>query len=175
MKQLIKNGKIYDGTGAAPFTGDVLLEDDRIVKVAAVIDEEADRVYDLEGLSIAPGFIDGHSHNDWFAIKKEPLPYFAPFLRQGIATFVTGNCGVSAIGFEPDCPHMDVMGAGLFSFRDTTGAYGTLDEFFAAVDGNMPCNLSVLAGHCTARAAVSGSVNRKLTPEEEERMLAILE
>lgn len=175
MKQIIKNAKIYDGTGSAPFMGEVLIEDDRIVKVEESITEEADKVYDLNGKSLAPGFIDGHSHNDWFAIKKDPLPYFAPFLRQGIATFVTGNCGVSAIGFEPDCPHMDVMGAGLFSFDNTTGTYGTLDEFFDAVDGNMPCNLSVLAGHCTARAAVSGSVSRKLTPEEETEMLAILE
>ena len=117
--------------------------------------DQTDRVFELRGKSLAPGFIDGHSHNDWFAIKKDPLPYFAPFLRQGIATFVTGNCGISAIGFEPGCPHMDVMGAGLFSFDNTTGAYGTLDEFFDAVDGNMPCNLAVLAGHCSARAAVS--------------------
>ena len=175
MKQLLKNAKIYDGTGSAPFRGDVLIEDDRIVKIGESIADHADVVCDLKGKSLAPGFIDAHSHNDWFAIKKDPLPYFAPFLRQGIATFVTGNCGISAIGFEPDCPHMDVMGAGLFSFDDTTGAYGTLDEFFDAVDGNMPCNLSVLAGHCSARAAVSGSVNRKLTPEEEARMLAILE
>ena len=175
MKQLIKNARIYDGTGGDPRMGDVLIENDRIAKVGAGLMEEADRIYDLKGRSLAPGFIDGHSHNDWFAIKKDPLPYFAPFLRQGIATFVTGNCGVSAIGFEPGCPHMDVMGAGLFGFENTTGAYGTLDEFFEAVDGRMPCNLSVLAGHCTARAAVSGSVNRKLTPEEETKMLAILE
>ncbi len=175
MKQLIKNAKIYDGTGGAPFAGNVLIEDDRIAKLGENITDPADKVYDLGGKSLAPGFIDGHSHNDWFAIKKDPLPYFAPFLRQGIATFVAGNCGVSAIGFEPDCPHMDVMGAGLFSFDGTVGSYGTLDEYFKAVDGRMPCNLSVLAGHCTARAAVSGSVNRKLTPEEEEQMLAILE
>ncbi|MCR5089255.1 MAG: amidohydrolase family protein [Oscillospiraceae bacterium] len=175
MKQLIKNARIYDGTGSAPFMGDVLIEDDRICRIGESLSEEADRVYDLKGKSLAPGFIDGHSHNDWYAIKKNPLPYFEPFIRQGIATFVTGNCGVSAIGFEPDCPHMDVMGAGLFSYRDTTGTYGSLDDFFAAVDGNMPCNMSVLAGHCTARAAVSGSVDRRLTPEEEEKMLAILE
>ena len=39
----------------------------------------------------------------------------------------------------------------------------------------MPCNMSILAGHCSARAAVSGSVNRKLRPKEEKQMLAILE
>ena len=175
MKQLLKNAKIYDGTGADPFAGDVLIDGDRIARIGAGLTDEADTVYDLNGRSLAPGFIDGHSHNDWYAIKKEPLPYFEPFIRQGIATFVTGNCGLSTIGFEPDSPYVDKLGGGLFSFRDTTGACGTLDDFFAAVDGNMPCNLSVLAGHCSARAAVSGYANRKLAPEEEAAMLAILE
>jgi len=175
MKTLLKHAKIYDGTGAAPFVGDVLVEDDRIAKVAESIDDAADQVFDLTGKSLSSGFIDGHSHNDWFAIKQEPLPYFAPFIRQGITTFVSGNCGLSTIGFEPGCQYVDKLGGGLFGFRDTTGAYGTLDEFFTAVDQNMPCNISVLAGHCSARAAVSGYVNRKLTPAEEDQMLAILE
>ena len=175
MKQLIKNAKIYDGTGADSFAGDVLIDGDRIAKVGHGLSEEADVTYDLKGRSLAPGFIDGHSHNDWFAIKKEPLPYFAPFIRQGIATFVTGNCGISSIGFEPGCPHVDKLGGGIFGFRDTTGAYGTAEEYFDTVDGRMPCNMAVLAGHCSARAAVSGYANRKLTAEEETQMLAILE
>ncbi len=175
MKTLIKNAKIYDGSGNPAFPGEILIADDRIVKVADTIDAEADTVIDLGGKSISSGFIDGHSHNDWFAIKKDPLPYFEPFLRQGIATFVAGNCGVSAIGFEKDCRYTDKLGGGLFDFEDTTGKYGTIDEFFAQVDGNMPCNLLELAGHCSARAAAGGNENRKLTAREEEDMLAILE
>ena len=81
MKMLLKNAKIYDGTGAEPFTGDVLIDGDRIAKVGKNLDLPADKTVDLKGLSLASGFIDGHSHNDWFAIKKDPLPYFAPFLR----------------------------------------------------------------------------------------------
>ena len=115
MKQLLKNAKLYDGTGAQPFIGDVLIDGDRIAKVGPALSDEADVVYDLSGKSLSPGFIDGHSHNDWFAIKKEPLPYFEPFIRQGIATFVAGNCGVSTIGFEPDSPHADKLGGGLFT------------------------------------------------------------
>jgi len=175
MRQLLKNAKIYDGTGADAFVGDVLVEDDRIAEIGIGLDAQADVTYDLTGKSLAPGFIDGHSHNDWFAIKKDPLPYFAPFIKQGIATFVAGNCGISEIGFEPGCKNIDKIGAGLFNFNNTTGQYGSLDEFFEAVDENMPCNMTVLAGHCSARAAVSGSVNRKLTEEEEKEMLAILE
>ena len=175
MTTLLKNAKIYDGTGKEPFTGDVLIEDQRIRETGSSITTPADRVVDLSGKSIAPGFIDGHSHNDWFAIKKEPLPYFEPFIRQGITTFVTGNCGVSEIGFEEGCPYTDRIGGGLFNFSETTGKYGMPEPFFAAVDGNMPCNMAVLAGHCSARAAAGGNENRKLTEAEEKEMLAILE
>ena len=174
MKQLLKNAKIYDGTGAEPFTGDILIEGDRIAQVAASIDAEADRVVDLGGQSVAPGFIDEHSHNDWFAIKRDPLPWFRPFLLQGITTFVTGNCGVSTVGFESR-EHFASLGSGLFNYEDTTGQYGSVAAYMDAVDGRMPCNMAILAGHCTARAAVGGTGNRPLTPQEEEAMLAILE
>ena len=176
MKLLLKNARIYDGTGASAFTGDVLVENDRIAKVGGDLSgETCDQTVDLTGLSLAPGFIDAHSHNDWFALRSDPLPYFAPFIRQGITTFVTGNCGISTVGFDRDCPHADVLGAGLFSFGDTKERSGSLQAYFAAADRAMPCNLAVLAGHCTSRAAVSGSVNRALTQEEENRMLGLLE
>ena len=175
MTLLFKNAKIYDGTGGLPYIGDVLVKDSRIERVDAHIDADADQVFELSGKSLSSGFIDGHSHNDWFAIKKEPLPYFEPFIRQGITSFVTGNCGLSTIGFEPGCENTDKLGGGLFGFRDTTGEYGSIDDFFNAVDGNMPCNMAILAGHCSARAAVSGCANRRLTAEEEAQMLSILE
>ena len=174
MRTLLKNARIYDGTGTAAFTGDVLLENDKILEVGN-LDVQADRVMDLEGKTLTPGFIDAHSHNDWFAIRKEPLPFFDPFIRQGITTFITGNCGLSSIGFEPGCPYVDKIGGGLFGFRETTGEYGTAEEFFRAVDGRNPCNIATLVGHCSARAAVTGYENRALTEEEEQRMLAILE
>lgn len=175
MKTVLRHAKIYDGTGGEAYIGDVLIENERIVKIGQALDVEADLMFDLTGKSLSAGFIDGHSHNDWFAIKKDPLPYFDPFIRQGITTFVTGNCGLSTIGFEADSPHVDKLGGGLFGFRDTVGEFGTVDEFFSAVDKHMPCNLSILAGHCSARASVSGNANRELTPDEETRMLAILE
>ena len=73
MRTLLKNGKIYDGTGKDAFAGDILIEDEKIAAVGPAIDETADEVIDLGGLSVSSGFFDAHSHNDWFAIKKEPL------------------------------------------------------------------------------------------------------
>ena len=173
---LLKNAKIYDGSGADAFVGDVLLCGEKILRVDSQIPaSEAEEIVDLTGLSLAPGFIDAHSHNDWFAIRQDPLPYFAPFIRQGITTFVSGNCGLSATGFSDDTPHVDKIGGGLFFFHDCKAPQGQVGNFLTAIDGHIPCNLAVLAGHCTARASVSGSASRPLTPEEEAEMLQILE
>jgi len=176
VKTLLKNGKIFNGTGEEPFTGNVLYEDDRIITVGPDIGEsEAEQVIDISGDAIAPGFIDGHSHNDWFAIKNEPLKYFEPFIRQGITTFVAGNCGISTIGFTKETDYVDKIGGGLFYFNDTTGKYPSFSDWAEAVDGKMPCNMAELVGHCSARASVTGSKPEKLTPEEEKEMLDIID
>ncbi len=182
MKQLFKNGMIYDGTGNDPFKGEILVEDDKIVKVCNYADsegtgnEDADVTYDLEGLAISPGFIDMHSHNDWFAIKKEPLPYFEPFIRQGITTFITGNCGLSAVGFDRDTEHVDKMGGNLFGYKDDTrGIYPSAKELLDEVDNNCPCNIATLVGHGSARASVIGFENRDLTEKETGDLIRILE
>ena len=175
-RTLIKNAKIYDGSGSPAFIGDVLIEGDRIARVASSIPEENEfEVVDINGRSLAPGFIDAHSHNDWFALRKEAIKYFEPFIKQGITTFVSGNCGLAATGFSDDTPHKEKIGGGLFSFVGCTEPKGQVKDFLETIDGKVPCNLAVLAGHCTARASASGSVNRKLTTEEEKEMLDILE
>lgn len=174
-KTLLKNAKIYDGSGSAAFVGDVLIDGELISQVAPEIQAKNDfEIIDLQGLSLAPGFIDAHSHNDWFALRKDPSDFFAPFIRQGITTFVSGNCGLAATGFSDHTPHKDLIGGGLFFFKDADPK-GQVKDFLAAADKKMPCNLAVLAGHCTARASVSGSASRKLTDKEETEMLNILE
>ena len=174
--KLFKGGLIYDGTGSEPFKGDILVDNDKIVRVEENIEPaEGWEVVDLEGLSASSGFFDAHSHNDWFAIKKDTTKYFEPFIRQGITSFIAGNCGLSAVGFESQTQHLDKVGGGLFSFQDTTGVYPSVSEFFSAIDGNTPCNIAVLAGHCTARASVAGYENRELDEAERKRMLDIME
>ena len=174
--KLFKDALIYDGTGAEPFKGDILLDEDRILKVENQIQaEEGWEIVDLNGLSVSPGFIDAHSHNDWFAIKNSPGKYFDPFIRQGITSFVTGNCGLSAVGFDLKSRYTDKVGGGLFSYSDTKGVYPGVSEFFSAIDRNSPCNIAVLAGHCTARASVAGYENRKLTEAERKEMLDLME
>lgn len=172
---LLKEALIYDGTGQPPRQMDVLVRGDRIVAVGPDLRAEGVESHALHGLSLAPGFIDAHSHNDWMAIKQNPLPWFEPFIRQGITSFITGNCGLSATGFEKDSPYKDLVGGGLFHFEGTTGCYGDMDSFFHAIDGKVPCNIAALMGHNSARAGVAGNENRPLHEDELQRMLAVLD
>lgn len=175
MATLLKNGLIYDGTGADAFVGDILIENDRIVKVGKSLEADGAEVQDLAGLSVSSGFFDPHSHSDWYAIKKDPVPYFEPFIRQGITSFVTGNCGLSEIGLTEGLDHAGLAGAGLFRVADATGTYPDFKSFSEAIDGRTPCNIASLVGHATARTTVAGYSSELLTAEQEEKMLAILE
>lgn len=175
MKTLLKNALIYDGTGEAAFKGDVLINGEMIEEVGTGLECEGAELADLEGMSLSSGFTDAHSHNDWYAIKKSPLKYFEPFVRQGISSCVAGNCGLSAMGFAHESKNKDKVGAGLFHFDDVTGEYASLSEFFNAVDGKMPMNMAALLGHCSARASVAGYESRPLSSAERAEMLELLE
>ena len=76
MITVLKNGLIYDGTGAKPFTGDVVIDGDRIAYVGANAEVNADKLIDCTGKCIAPGFIDAHSHNDFFCDYDNAEVYF---------------------------------------------------------------------------------------------------
>src|SRR4051794_37797127 len=66
---LIRNGRIVDGTGNPWFYGDVAVRGDRIVAVGRIGQAEANRTIDAQGLVVAPGFIDMHSHSDFLLLE----------------------------------------------------------------------------------------------------------
>lgn len=175
MKTLLQHCRIYDGTGAEAFEGDILFENDMILAVGQNLSAEDATIVNLAGKSVSSGFFDTHSHNDWFAAKKDPKPYFEPFVRQGITSFIAGNCGLSMAGFQADSPYIDKVGAGLFHMDDLTGIYPDTDSLFSAIDGNTPLNIASLVGHCTARASGTGYASRPLSEEEQRHMLSLLE
>jgi len=90
----IFGGRLVDGTGAAPFIGDVGISGERIVAVGA-IDQEAARVIDATGLTVTPGFVDIHTHYDGQASWDSLL---MPSSLHGVTSVAFGNCGV---GFAP--------------------------------------------------------------------------
>ena len=165
MKTLLKNGTIYDGSGAQPTRGDVLIEDDRIVAVGGEIDEAADRVVDVGGRAVCPGLIDAHSHNDFFYDRPDAEKFFRPFLEQGITTQITGNCSFSPFGSDEDTPYRDKLGGGLFDSLHP----GSFASFKERAKGNLYVNLVPLIGQGTVRAGMTGYDPTPYTSEQIER------
>lgn len=87
---LIKSGLLVDGTGAPSRVGDIGIKDGRIVEIGA-LNGSAVHVLDAQGKVVAPGFIDVHTHSE----KIASIPVAENFLRMGVTTIVTGNCGTS--------------------------------------------------------------------------------
>ncbi len=90
----IVGATIVDGTGAAPFTGNIAVRDGRIVAVGAS-DGPARETIDAEGAHVIPGFVDLHTHYDGQVSWDQEL---SPTSLHGVTTCVMGNCGV---GFAP--------------------------------------------------------------------------
>jgi N-acyl-D-amino-acid deacylase len=87
---VIENARIVDGSGKPAFGGAVAVKDGRIVEVGEVSGSAAERL-DGKGFVLAPGFIDVHTHSENLA----KIPDAENFLRMGVTTIVTGNCGNS--------------------------------------------------------------------------------
>jgi N-acyl-D-amino-acid deacylase len=177
MKTLLKNGTIIDGTRKAPYKGFLVMEGE-IIRDAAPGEAPASfdgEVIDCAGHAVAPGFIDAHAHNDWFAARPDPLPYFTPFVEQGITTQVVGNCGFSPFGFESGTPHHHLLGSGLFEMGETAGDYSAFAGWRAAAERTTPLNLVPLQGHGSMRIGLAGYENRPLTADELARRDAKLE
>ena len=94
---VVRNGTIFDGTGSAPFEGDVAVSRGRIVAVGKVPGAGAEEI-DARGRIVTPGFVDIHTHYDGQATWDSRL---APSSLHGVTTAVFGNCG---IGFAPVRP-----------------------------------------------------------------------
>ena len=88
---VVRNASIVDGTGAPAFTGDVAVRGDRIAAVGK-IETRGARELDARGLTLAPGFIDIHTHYDpqicWDRLAT-------PSLEHGVTTVVMGNSSLS--------------------------------------------------------------------------------
>jgi N-acyl-D-aspartate/D-glutamate deacylase len=91
---LIEGATVVDGTGAAPFTADVGIQDGRIAEIGRITRPAHQRIA-APGAWLTPGFVDIHTHYDGQATWDET---FSPSIHHGVTTVVMGNCGV---GFAP--------------------------------------------------------------------------
>src|SRR5688572_8279970 len=143
---LIKNGKVFDGTGNSWFYADLLIKDGKIIQMGKSQQLQANREIDAAGLVITPGFIDVHTHIEGEELKT---PGAENFIYDGVTSLVTGNCGASA----PDI-------AAYLRFIDSL---------------RLSVNVATLIGHNDIRKTVMGRANRKATPAELQAMEQLVE
>lgn len=142
---LITNGRIVDGSGNPWFRADIGIKDGRIARLGRINPADATKTIDARGQIVAPGFIDVHTHVE----SIYSLPAAENFIRMGVTTLVTGNCGASAI---------DVA------------------QFLARMkEKPLTVNLATLIAHGSIRREAMGSDDRAPTPDEMRKMEELVE
>ncbi len=141
---LIRNARVVDGTGNPWFYADVAVTGDRIVRVERGITGNARQTVDARNRILAPGFIDVHAHAENVYENSSER-----FVRMGVTTLVTGNCGSSV----------------------------TAVDTFLNLANNTPIalNIATLIGHNSVRRKVMGEDNRHPTADELRQMEALVE
>jgi N-acyl-D-amino-acid deacylase len=143
---LINNGKIIDGAGNNWYYGDIAVKDGKIIKTGKRLFYSATRIIDANGLIVAPGFIDVHTHLEGDEVKD---PNATNFILDGVTTCITGNCGSSNVDIGKYLHWIDSL--------------------------KLSINVGTLIGHNDVRKTVMGRANRDATAEELQQMENIVD
>ncbi len=143
---IISNALIVDGSGSEGRLGSVAVDSGKIVAVGDVSAWLAEEIIPGDGLVLAPGFIDVHTHDD-MAVLKTPDMTFK--VSQGVTTVVAGNCGISVAPFVTEGsfpPPFPLLGEAQ-EFR-----FPTVSAYQEALEQKRPAvNLALLTGHSSLR------------------------
>jgi len=168
---LIRDALIVDGTGAAGIAGDVGVRQGRIVAVGRLEDATVVRTIEADGLVVAPGFIDMHSHADF---TLHVCPTADSLVQQGITTVVTGQCGISVAPVPPE--RRDEAIEANQHIREFSGQWPTLGAWLKDLrSSGFSLNLVPLVGQGTVRLAVMGTRSGPPNPEQTRQMRALVE
>ena len=170
---VFRNVEVFDGTGKESFCTDVFLKDGKIAQVGFTEARAAEEI-DGSGLSLAPGFIDVHTHSD---TQLFPDPSRMCKLMQGITSEIGGQCGWSRGPADPEIPE---EGYEYLKAANNGGKplklYPNYSELLDAISHvRLGANQMVFVGHHVLRASTVGMENRKPTPHELSRMKELLE
>jgi len=144
---ILRNGFVMDGAGNPWFRADVALRGDRIAAVGDLSGATAETELDVSGLYVTPGFIDAHSHAGP-GLASPGLSHARPLLAQGITTVFINPDGGGEV---------DLVAQRAELLRDGLGV-----------------NVAQLVPHGSVRSAVLGSEDRLASPEEMDRMRALV-
>lgn len=175
---LIANGTVVDGSGQPGYLGDVGLQGDRIAYIGRDEGVQAAKTVDATGKVVCPGIIDPHSHADLSIWRDDHDRLLEPLLKQGVTSFIGGNCGLALAPLKPevsdsvqsyigvfvpvDC-RRDLHWRGFGEFLDTLERQGVL------------LNTAVLAPHGVIRLNEVGPDTRFATRDETAAMASSLD
>lgn len=138
---ILRNARIVDGTGSPWFRGDLAIRGDTIAQIAPSIFGRAERVIDVKGAVVAPGFIDIHTH----AIRGIfEVPTADNYARQGVTTILEGPDGGSPVPIQPFLDKLEAL--------------------------KKSVNIGTFIGQGSVRQRVVGLANRAATEDEIDRM-----
>jgi len=176
---LIRNGMIVDGTGFSRYQADVAIQDGTIAEIGRVRGA-ATRTIDAEGLFVAPGIIDLHTHYDvqpfWDRLCTSSVWH-------GVTTVLTGNCGLTLAPLRPE--HREAMLATFCCVEDLPvrslsavlpWTWESFDQFMKAIDIGLGVNMMPLVGHNPLRLSVMDKAawDRPATADEIAQMQDLL-
>lgn len=181
MRYIIKNGKIYDGSGVAPFLADVIIENKKIAKVMpkSKMDARADGIpdaicIDASGLAVTPGFIDSHRHCDIAALTDEKFGRLE--VAQGLTSVFGGNCGLGIF------PYAKQYARDIYNYVEP--CLGSAPEDLRVMDysdyrkqlgsRNLPLHVGCLQGLGALKASVKGYGSGAYTKKEMEMAKRLL-
>lgn len=172
---ILKGGRIYDGSGMPSYHGDVGVKDGKIVEIGR-LNGGAKRTLNVDGLDVAPGFIDPHTHLD-AQLLWDPLGTSSCF--HGVTSAVLGNCGLSLAPAKPEDREAVIKSfvrVEAISRRvleeGIKWKWTSTSEYRDVLGTRLGINAATLVGHIAVRHYVMGedAVERQATPEEVAKM-----
>ena len=180
---VIRGATVVDGTGGPPRRADVGVKDGRIVTVGTIDADEAAgaaETLDADGLVVAPGFVDPHTHYDAQLFWD---PAATPSNVHGVTSIVGGNCGFTLAPLRAEdgdyVRRMMARVEGMPLAALETGVtwdWETFGEYLGRLEGRIGVNAGFMVGHCALRRYVMGAeaVGGKATAEQLDAMVQAL-
>jgi len=167
---ILRGGMVIDGTGSPGFAADIGIRDARIGAIGNLAEASADRIINVTGLAVSPGFIDIHTHTDTQLLVD---PRGMSKLRQGVTTEVGGNCGSTVFPLNKndrsDLDHQLFEKYGIHADWSDIGAF--LDKL---EQKKISQNYLTFTGHGDLRAFVVGKNDIPPTADQLTEMKRLL-
>ena len=166
---IVNGGLIVDGTGKPAYPADIAIQDGRIALIDSIETPNGIPVLDANGLIVAPGFIDIHSHSD-FTLVVDPRAMSQ--ITQGVTLEVIGNCGHGCAPIvDPVLARSVIYGSSV----DHGIPWRTMAEYLEHLEAGQPAvNVMTLVPNGLLRLAVVDDIARPSTPDEIRQMKKLL-